>query len=609
MHLPTSPAAIALALRVGASFAQAPVILADTNRDGIISDLDAADKTSWTSSRGATFLPNVGDSAARCGTKDIPGNDLNNHELAACHDASGDVLFEPGLVAPLETLPLEVADDAYATIYASPDNAARRVRVFVNNYTNSTSGWKIFDPDFRFSAVSIRAGITLGIDGREFVTDASQWDGKVTVHFDVHSNDTVASDSVELKVAPVLVHHHLQPVDTLVSVAASDPDSAQATFLRDMDLGRQAAGLEKPILLFNGSSDIWAQDFIEPGYASMPGPDGPISIRIILRSAQPTRPAGRQVFGQLRGKGIGGYQPDSGKGGHGYWQINSYGNLETIPPYTSRNGTKYPVGRIIQGKHFDTLPAEPVDVFLKGQGLQTPLLLETGWLAIGHVDEFVQFLPSNKTSLGFTIAVADTTSAIDVLRSAAAAGHGSIPAVSFNASLLGNFSLATPKQLAETIDFVLANETFHRVNTYAQKQIDANLDILLSEVPLSKEDVIRVPVLFRELDFGGFGNGDMPLEDDVQNPFESVRGGEKVLGAFSPAAINGIVIGRHYLCPKPWGPVVEGVDLFEKALREVYAKAGMGISFVDDFLSHHVAGGEIHCGSNTLRETAVKWWE
>lgn len=251
-------------------------------------------------------------------------------------------------------------------------------------------------------------------------------------------------------------------------------------------------------------------------------------------------------------------------------------------------------------------------VFLQDQTLQAPLTLEAGWLVIGHVDEFVQFLPSNSTALGFTIAVADTTSALDALRGAAAAGHGGLRALSFDERRLGNDTFGTtPEELARTIDQVLADESFRRANAYAQRQIDANLEILLAEIPLERDDVIKVPVLFKEPDFGGvdFGNGDAPGGEGMPGPPEIVAGGEKTLVAFSPAAINGIVIGKHYLCPKPWGPVVEGADVFEKAVLEAYAKAGMGVSFVDDFLSHHVGLGEIHCGSNTLRETAVKWWE
>jgi len=42
-------------------------------------------------------------------------------------------------------------------------------------------------------------------------------------------------------------------------------------------------------------------------------------------------------------------------------------------------------------------PARAVRTLLKSQGFQNPLLLDTSWLHVGHVDEFVQFLPADNT--------------------------------------------------------------------------------------------------------------------------------------------------------------------------------------------------------------------
>ncbi|KAJ0275035.1 hypothetical protein CBS470a_011494 [Colletotrichum nupharicola] len=340
MYLSAKAVAVALlTLQFGAVRGQQlkPMILADTNRDGIVDDSDVTDRAFWTSSRGAIFLPNVGDSLNRCPNQDLHGNPLSNHELASCHDASGHLLIEPSLVAPLKTIPLEVSNDTIAHIYATPDAASERVRLFYMNDSSAnpaeTASWSFVDPEFTFNASHVQAGITLGIDGREFVKNSTKWDGKVRVHFDVHTNGTIISDAVELKVAPVLIHHHLQRVSAFVSTAANESDPVQLGFIGQLDEVRKAAGIQEPLYLFNQSDDIWAQDFVEPAYASMPGPNGqPISLRIMLRSAQSVRTAGRQVFEQLRGKGVGGFQPEGGRGGYGDREINAYGNLETIPP-------------------------------------------------------------------------------------------------------------------------------------------------------------------------------------------------------------------------------------------------------------------------------------
>ncbi|KAI3546230.1 hypothetical protein CABS03_13656 [Colletotrichum abscissum] len=227
MYLSVNAVTIVLVtLQFGAVHGQQPkpMILADTNRDGIVDDSDATDRAFWTPSRGAIFLPN--------------GNPISNHELASCHDASGHLLLEPSLVAPLKTIPLEVSDDTIAHIYATPDAASERVRLFYLNDSSAnpaeTASWSFVDLEFTFNASHVQAGITLGIDGYEFVKDLAKWDGKVRVHFDVHANGTVVFDVVELKVAPVLNHHHLQRVSAFVSTAAKSLILYSSIFSADL---------------------------------------------------------------------------------------------------------------------------------------------------------------------------------------------------------------------------------------------------------------------------------------------------------------------------------------------------------------------------------------
>lgn len=583
-----------------------PDIRADTNRDGVVDfrgDSDVAGKASWKLDRGAIFLPNIGDKGLRCANTDRNDNPLSNDELAACHDTSGHLALAPEFLAPLRTVSLNVSADATAFIYATPRAAYERVRLFVlddASNANSTQSWRLVDQEFSFNATQLKAGVTLGIDGRELVKDASIWNGSVTVRFDVTDGTTHQSDAVALKMAPVLTHHHLQTVETLISTAANESDPVQLNFVKQLEGARSSAGIQNPMLLFNQSSDIWAQDFIEPAYASMPGPNGPIALRVILRSAQSTRTGGRQVFEQLRGAGVGGFQPPTGTGsGFGHREINSFGNLETIPPHTSKSGVLYKAGRIIMGKHFDELPAKAMLDFLHGQQLQSPLILETGWLLIGHVDEFVQFLPYNN-SLGFTIRIADTRADVKLLQGLQDTGQGGIQAISFKSNDEG----AQEPGMNMTVSQVLSNQTWVEANAYAQKHIDANLETLLAEIPLAREDVIFVPTLFREASFS-IGSSD----DGLPPHTPPVMANEKQLMAFYPASINGIVIGKNYFSPKPWGPVLNGTDALEKAVEAAYSRAEMSVGYVDDFLSHHVGAGEIHCGSNTLRKTDAIWWE
>lgn len=507
-----------------------------------------------------------------------------------------------------------------AHVYATPRAAYERVRIFVLEdlaNPNATESWRLVDKQLNFNSTQLGAGLVLAIDGREFVTETDVWDGHVTVNFDVYStpgSDTHVSDAVALKVAPVLTHHHLQQVETLVSTAANDTNPVQQYFVEQLDAARDVVGIENPMFLFNQSSDIWAQDILEPAYASMPGPDGPIAIRIMLRSAQSTRTGGRQIFEQMRGPGFGGFQPGDSSGtgfpgsGFGYHTMNSYGNLETIPPHRSKRGVLYKAGRVIQGKHYDSLPAQAVRDLIISNGVQTTLFLETGWLRVGHVDEFVQFLPYDN-ELGFTIAVASPDTALALLEEAQAAGNGASNAISFDAQAqVERFNVnpgRVPARINMTIDDALSNSTFLEVNAYAQKWIDINVEILLSEIPLARADIIQVPGLFRDASGGGvYVNSDgldFYWPPTLENEFQ--------VGAFLPSAINGIVVGNHYISPNPFGPIIDGEDIIAAGVIEAYARAGMNVTFVDDFFSHHVSSGEVHCGSNTIRQTDMIWWQ
>ncbi|KAK1623301.1 hypothetical protein BDP81DRAFT_465504 [Colletotrichum phormii] len=521
-----------------------PDIRADTNRDGVVDidgESDIESKATWSATRGAIFLPNVGDKHSRCPNSDLNNIPLSNDELAFCSDSSGHLLLAPEYIAPLRTVPLEdVSDGTTAHLFATPRAAYERVQIFLlvdPTRPNSTDSWHLVDKQYNFNATQLSAGLTLGIDSRESVKESEIWDGHVSINFDIYetpgSQDYIR-DTVALKVAPVLTRHHLQKVETLVSTWANDTNPVQQYFVEQLDAGRELAGIENPLWLFNQSGDIWAQDIVEPAYASMPGPDGPIAIRIMLRSAQSTRTGGRKIFEQMRGPGFGAFQPRSG---FGYHTMNSYGNLETIPPHRSKRDVLYKAGRITQGKHYDSLPAQSVRDLIFSNGVQSTLFLETGWLRVGHVDEFIQFLPYNN-DLGFTIAIADTDVSIELLQDAQAAGHGSARAISFDATpQMERFQLDNlPPNLDLTIDDVLSNATF------MEKWINHNLEILLSEIPLDRKDVIHVPGLYRDR-----SRGDVYVNPDgLDYYWPPVLKGEYQLGDFLPAPINGIVIGNLY---------------------------------------------------------------
>jgi protein-arginine deiminase len=317
----------------------------------------------------------------------------------------------------------------------------------------------------------------------------------------------------------------------------------------------------------------------------------------MIRSAQDERVAGRQVFEYLRGTGQGAVHHLGGARN----DINAMGNLETIPPYEYRS-KKYPAGRIIQGTHGTMKPF--ILEYLQAQEMQDPILLDTDWLAVGHVDEFIQFLPANSTR-GWVMLVADPNAGLNLLKKAQASGHGATRAYSRKNDTVGNPSdlFGTPGGLrgvpSNTIDEVLSQKNLILTNAQFAKRINANVRLLQKKTGITDEEIHSIPLAFRTgLIFSpGFG-------------IDSSRNGSSTLGgALYPGIINGVILSNNqYLAPNPWGPVVDGKDIIATAVADIYAKLGFKAIYIDDWNSHHTWGGEVHCATNTIRDASAPWW-
>ncbi|KAK7418713.1 hypothetical protein QQX98_003731 [Neonectria punicea] len=573
---------------------------------------DVKGKAEWTSDRGALFLANIGDTNRRC-SKKLPVDDWDNEfPVDTCHDASDNIQRNAKYLAPLRTLPCgKLSAAAKGSISVTNAVAAKQVRIFVKE----GEAWTYVASNYTFTAEELEGGLELGIDARD-VRRPGGWDGKAEVHFTVSDGYEKATDSVALRVAPVLTHHHAQLAEKFFTTAATSKGS-QMTFVSNFEESVADAGIDDPVFLFEGQ-DIWTQDFFEPGYTSIPGPDGPISIRVMIRSAQAFRQAGREIFRRLRSDTVGAVQ-HPGNGG----TIDSTGNLETIPPYT-HNGKTYPAGRIIQGQWDGRAPL--IHEFLKAQEVQSPIRLDTAWLSVGHVDEFLQFLPADNER-GWVLLADDPHLGLDILQKASDDGHGAQKAIS-RTVFPGEIPwMCIPQQ---TIDEVLKLSNFTAMNEHVAERIEGNLQILKRETGLTDAEIFRVPALFYyELGFGwecdtGTKNSTssstkrLVSESKVKSIIEagSPPGVERrqttlqdSVVAFYPGTINGVVLTDSLvLAPKPWGPVIDGVDILAAAVSDVYAKVNFNVTYMDDWFSHHVGSGEVHCGSNTWRNVDTPWW-
>ncbi|NWT96190.1 PADI2 deiminase, partial [Urocynchramus pylzowi] len=168
--------------------------------------------------------------------------------------------------------------------------------------------------------------------------------------------------------------------------------------------------------------------------------------------------------------------------------LDSFGNLEVSPPVTVR-GKEYPLGRILIGSSFPRVGgrrmAKAVRDFLVAQKVQAPVELFSDWLNVGHVDEFLSFVPAPDRK-GFRLLLASPSACYQLLKEKQEEGFG-------EAAMFQGLD-RVPKP---TINEILANEELRKFNEYAQSCISWNRDILKRSLGLAEPDILDIPQLFQ----------------------------------------------------------------------------------------------------------------
>ena len=539
------------------------VLLADNNRSGVVELDDAteeAGRDTWDGKHGAVFMANIDDDEVRCsktGTDD---------DMAACNDAADDVINgEDDLLdlAPIVTKPwAKVPEGTTATISVS-DAAAPYVRLF----RKVDGDYVVFDPaNDTFDEAALKAGLDIRVEGTDIVRDLDVWDGFLDLAITAtQGGKTIDSDKIRMRMAPVVTPSHLE---TPTQVYSANVDSE---FNGELDLAGKAASLPK--LYTFKVQDQWAQDYFEPAYMTMPGKDGAHVMHVNYRSANYSkngglRRAGRVVF-EMRGKDVGAVVAFDPNHKSSMDTLDSFGNFETIPPY-SFDGKDYPLGRVIRGKSSVYYPDATFTKMVEAQQVQPPVYVDTAWLVVGHVDEFVTFVPAN-TPRGWALVVANPARAITMLQDMKNAGQGAL-VMHENKFWLDDQGETSANK---TINAVLADSQLMTATQQAQAKIDKAMTLIKAETGLGDDEIIKVPFLF-ESSFGA-------------------------LVAYQPGMVNGVVLGKHFASPRPHGPKVGGKDVFEKATEDAMATRGMTVHWVEDWDTYHRNLGEVHCGSNTRR--------
>ncbi|KAM6241023.1 protein-arginine deiminase type-1-like [Porphyrio hochstetteri] len=374
----------------------------------------------------------------------------------------------------------------------------------------------------------------------------------------------IFTDTVVFRVAPwIMTPNTAAPLEVFVCSVDNNEDFVAA-------VSTMAEKAKCPLTIcppLENRQDRWIQDEVEFGYVQAPHKTFPVVF---------DSPRDRELK-DFPIKSILG--PDFGyvtrQAPQGASSLDSFGNLEVSPPVTVQ-GKEYPLGRILIGCSFPRFGgrrmAKAVKDFLVAQQVQAPVELFSDWLQVGHVDEFLSFVPAPDRK-GFRLLLASPHACYQLLKEKQEEGFGE--AVMFE---------GLEKVPKPTINEILANEGLRKFNNYAQSCISWNRDILKRALGLAELDILDIPQLFR-------GN----VADGAE--------------AFFPDMVNMLVLGRHLGIPKPFGPRVGGQCCLEERVRALLEPLGLTCTFIDDYFSYHVLSGEVHCGTNVRRKPfAFKWW-
>jgi len=530
-------------------------LLADFDRDGAVDDEQpTADWTWGRTGLGAILMVNSDRDAS------YPSPDFRDR---LDRDVNGPLDLEDmtEVVLRMSGPPGRELSDCQVRLHVS-DAAASRLRAF--DLSRGTPEAAIGPGMSTASLPANRGRRRFAVEGLDFPD--SGFSGLITISADVECDgERLAGTEILLRVAPWLALPNTQPVERIFIAEMIDGSNANA--IRDMELFSTAAGvpLERVADQLN-QRDRWLQDEIEIGFAATPAK----AIPVVLDSP---RNRGLDRFPERRLLG-----PDFAYVTRGNDRqassLDSFGNLDCTPPHEGPSGA-FPFGRVLFGG------AQPggapgrrmmkvVRDFAYAQVVQAPIELYSDWLAVGHVDEFMSFVPAVDMR-GFRLVLASPRLATSVLERVAAEGGE-------------NLWLMEGRSKARRVGQLLRDRTLAAFNVQCQRSIDWNRNRLTSEMGLTAGEILEVPMLYQ------------PTRDGA--------------ASVHPNPVNMQVANGHLAIPKPFGPRPGGACVFEQVIESIYHPLGLTTHFIDTYDGYFLLSGEIHCGTNVVRSPfeTQGWW-
>ncbi len=304
------------------------------------------------------------------------------------------------------------------------------------------------------------------------------------------------------------------------------------------------------------SSDIWAQDMGE------------------LAAVEANGKLSGAVFDSRRGRGLGPlpkiladlwghkyFANPTSEGAHGDYG----GNIEVTP-----DNILY-AGNTMTG---------PCEKFFRENGYKDRMvLLDTRWLSVGHIDETMMVIPTAHAPGGYSICYADPVYGLELL---AGATDADLQKISSNYRA---FLTRVRDALRREIDGATLMAGTPETEFIA---LNRTIGDLINKNVATFKNFIREKTGDRERAFADIAWPNL-YEGRMYN------GRPSGCCAYMPGVVNLTVLRNHLLVPATRFPP------FDKVIEGRFRAQGNIVHFIDD-QPYHSSMGEIHCGTNVLRD-------
>ncbi|NCB39193.1 MAG: hypothetical protein EOM80_10510 [Erysipelotrichia bacterium] len=304
------------------------------------------------------------------------------------------------------------------------------------------------------------------------------------------------------------------------------------------------------------SSDIWMQDCMELCSA-------------VLKSGKIV-PA---VFDSNRGRGLGRLPGILA----GMWDMVYFKNPSNAQDHGDYGGN-------LEVTPFDDILVvgntitEPCRELFENNGYKDRMFIgDTRWLTVGHIDEYLSFIPTTWAPGGYSIVRADTAMAMDIIKNSPDSELAKISSYDRNFLLrvktVLNEQMKTPDAGKGTPegDFIALN---YAINDIIEENVGKLKEFINNKTNENRDfEEVAWPSLFE-------GSGTTA---------------PRRCHAFLPGVVNLLVVRDHLIVPATHIPG------FDQAIEARLKAQGNKVHFIDD-TPYHNSMGEIHCGTNTLRD-------